>query len=131
MKLKHMRILKKFSAHISQFPMDDDSSLMDLSVDNSKDKLELEENCIDENIKCEKCPGVFLTDDELKAHQQAEHVPMPHIDKVNIPKLQEEECTIVNYKCRKCSFMLSTEEELKAHSDKEHPSFSMINIKQN
>ena len=110
----HKRMLKKFSANISQFPMVDDSSLMDLSVDDSKDQLELEETCVDKNIKCEKCPDVFLTEDELKAHLQTEHVPMP-------PKLQTEDTPVneqnevIGVNCVECDFKAKDGDRLNVH----------------
>ena len=63
------------SADFSSLPRVDDLSLMDLSVHDPLDGVQLEELCSIESHVCCKCTGVFGTEEELTVHQETEHVP--------------------------------------------------------
>ena len=73
---------------------------MDLSVHDPLNGVQLEEICSIESHVCCKCTGVFGTEEELKVHNETEHVP-----EENEPKLQTQARAVHGeINCDKCDF---------------------------
>ena len=98
----HKKISRNGSAVFTTTPSMDDVSLMDLSIHNSENEVQLEEICSIESHVCGKCTGVFGTVEELKVHEETEHKEP------------------IIYNCDKCDMKFFTTNRLADHIDQQH-----------
>ena len=107
-KSTHKKHARNGPAVFTPPPSIPDMSLMDLSVHNFENEVELEETCSIESHVCDKCTGVFGTKDELKVHKETEH------------KEIKDSIIYNGIRCDKCLNVFVTEEELEDHHEKKH-----------
>ena len=93
------------SADFSNLPLVDDLSLMDLSVNDAANEVELEEISSIESHICTKCQSVFGKEEDLKVHHEKDH---------------EHNKDPIIYNCGKCEQKYFTFKRLAEHIDQQH-----------
>ena len=115
-KSNHKKSMRNGSVNVSNIPKVDDLSLMDLSVESNPIVLELEEECSIISHNCGKCSSVFVTDEDLKAHFDNQHVQLSTLDKNIKSNLQSKDPEVKeNVNCTECDFNAKDLTELHIH----------------
>ena len=117
-KSTHKLSARNGSVNTSNFPVVDDLSLMEVSLEyNMPGVLELEEECSVVSYNCGKCSDVFVTAEELEAHCNADHSDLPlNVNKINTILPTESTEGNSEFVCEDCAFKANDSAELDFHT---------------
>ena len=110
------------SGNVSKFPIVDDLSLMDLSLETNQPQLELQETCPSENkmTHCKECGKSFVNEENMKSHMEKEHVKTKEENGKMIPNEKSEptktEVKVDQFPCSNCNFIGKNATESAEHA---------------